>query len=347
MLQLLIVAAVASTPTPPSGGTNQVISINYSGQAAMATALVGSADSTLFLSSWRLTDGTLCGALALAASRHVAVQVAYGVTPTGGTSDPGYIATKGIRASGGTVYACSFVHVMANNLVAADGDYTILGTYYYRPEAVQIGSYSTAVSGTGSAAEAKTQFLQNISGGTVTAFFMKNGCEQQLAMDPRQLAMDPRQLDQAVTMAESPGGNEPTCDTCQPGATLANEVPQCPCPDRPRRAQRVECPQTSSTTTCRPNRTHGITCLRSRESSRLSKRWSMRRQLNSPDLSTTLPGPCSQIRQSPLVLSPPPSRPRRIRERSCRIGVRRYRTRETFFYKSAESQASCQIWTTP
>jgi hypothetical protein len=163
---LLAAAAVAAFPTP-SGSNNTVVGLYYDHQADQAVSFTTSATTAIKLASWRLTDGTLCSALAVAASRGVAVQVAY--DGTSGTNDAQYQATAPIRASGGTVYACSFPRHIANNFLTGDSRYTLQGNYYYSPTAVQIGSYTMAVSGTGTAAECSTVFTTLISGGTITA----------------------------------------------------------------------------------------------------------------------------------------------------------------------------------
>src|SRR5271154_5182758 len=168
MHTLLVLIFIAGTPPPPNPTGDTVVGLYYAGQAQQATSLVGSAAHTLLIASWRITDGTLCSALALAASRGVAVQVAY--DGSAGTNTAQYIATAGIRASGGTVIACNFPHHIANNFVSADADYTITGNYYYSPTAVQIGAYSIAISGTPAAAAAAVTFATITSGGTITAY---------------------------------------------------------------------------------------------------------------------------------------------------------------------------------
>ena len=167
MFSLIALILAGATPTPPHPANNTTVGLYYSGQSAQAVALSTSADTSITLATWRITDGTLCGALAVAASRGVAVQVAY--NGSSGTSDAQYIATRGIVASGGTVYACEFPKKIANNFMAADGDYTLMGSYYYSPTAVQIGAYSIAVSGTGTASISATTFATLIATGTITA----------------------------------------------------------------------------------------------------------------------------------------------------------------------------------
>ena len=157
----------ASTPTPPPTG-NTVVNLYYDHQSPAAVALAGSSSTTIRLATWRLTDGTLCQALSIAASRGVNVQVAY--DGSSGTNDAQYQATASIRATGGTVYACQFPKKITNNFLVGNGNYTLQGNYYYSPTAVQIGSYSMAVSGTEAAAAATTTFATLISGGTITAF---------------------------------------------------------------------------------------------------------------------------------------------------------------------------------
>jgi hypothetical protein len=166
-LHAIATVLVASIPTP-SGTKDITIGLYYSGQSHQAVALCGSAATSLTVATYRLTDGTLCGALAHAASNGIAVQVAY--NGTAGTNDAQWIATRGIVAASGTVYACSFPNHIANNLVVADAGYSLIGSYYYSPTAVQIGAYSIGVSGTNTAFQSHETFTTLISGGTITAF---------------------------------------------------------------------------------------------------------------------------------------------------------------------------------
>jgi hypothetical protein len=167
-LSALILMSVA-VPPAPSGTKDIAVAVYYSQQSEAAVSLVGSAASSLTVATWRLTDGTLCQSLAHAASSGRSVVVAY--NGSAGTSDAQYIATRGIVASGGTVVACDFPRHIANNFVSADGVYTITGNYYYSPSAVQIGSYSVAISGTNAAAQSASTFQTLISSGTVTINF--------------------------------------------------------------------------------------------------------------------------------------------------------------------------------
>lgn len=166
MLTAAIAIVLASSTPTPTGTKDVVVGLYYDHQAGQATSLAGSSATSIYLATWRLTDGALCQALSLAASRGVAVQVAY--NGSAGTADAQYIATRGIVASGGTVIACTFPQHIANNFMSADANYTLQGNYYYSPTAVQIGSYSMAVSGTHAASVNTTTFATIISGGTIT-----------------------------------------------------------------------------------------------------------------------------------------------------------------------------------
>lgn len=86
-----------------------------------------------------------------------------------GTKNPAYAATRGITAAGGTCVMATFAHHVANNFVVADSNYTLTGSYYYRPDAVQIGAYSTAISGTNAATAKETLWNTLTTGGTITA----------------------------------------------------------------------------------------------------------------------------------------------------------------------------------
>jgi hypothetical protein len=258
---LFIACAIAQTPTP-TGTKDVVVAQYFSQQSAMAVALVGSCEQSIYVSSWRLTDGTLCAALAAAASGSVAIEqytstatntftggltlhvptptsncptsgtlsmtmtgasttvygpITYNATsPTAtpapgqlaadpsftdllteastdtplnvvlnqshapvnvyvtwdtstGTKNPAYAATRGITAAGGTCVMSTFPHLNANNFVVGDSNYTLTGSYYYRPEAVQIGSYSWAISGTSQALQKQELWTTLTSSGTVTA----------------------------------------------------------------------------------------------------------------------------------------------------------------------------------
>jgi hypothetical protein len=167
MYASLIAIALVGTPPTPTGTADRCVAVYYDHQAAAAVALTGSAAVGIYFATWRLTDRTLCGALSLAASNGVPVHVVY--DGTAGTADAQYLATRGIVASGGTVYAASFARQIQNQFLEADGIYTLTGNYYYSATAVQIGSYSAAVSGTNQAFVCVTQFNSLISGGTITA----------------------------------------------------------------------------------------------------------------------------------------------------------------------------------
>jgi hypothetical protein len=167
MYTIALAVLLTANPPTPHPGPDRVLAVLYSGQAAAATALTGSAASSIYCSTWRLTDGTLCAALALAASHGLAVHVVY--DGTAGTNDANYIATAAIRASGGTVWAATMPHKIENQYLAADGIYTLQGNYYYSPTAVQIGAYSAAISGTATPFANITQFNAITSGGTITA----------------------------------------------------------------------------------------------------------------------------------------------------------------------------------
>lgn len=171
MCTLLIAALVAATPTPPTGGTDQVIGIAYAPQAAMsgnAMDLAGSAASTIYFATWKLGDTAVTNALCLASSRGVQVRVVLDLT--GGTGTLQHQLARQIVASGGTCWNASFPSHVANNFLAADGNYTLQGNYYWSPNAIQTGSYLVSVSGTNAAAAAVATFNTLISGGTITAF---------------------------------------------------------------------------------------------------------------------------------------------------------------------------------
>jgi hypothetical protein len=182
----LIGIVLASAVPTPTGTADRCVAVYYDHQSAAAVSLAGSAAVGLYVATWRLTDGTLCGALAAAASGGVPVHVVYDGTT--GTNDANFIATRTVVTSGGTVYAASFPRKIENNFITADGIYTLQGNYYYSPTAVQIGSYSAAVSGTNTAAVNVTTFNALISGGTITATTRWSDREQITSANPRLLA---------------------------------------------------------------------------------------------------------------------------------------------------------------
>jgi hypothetical protein len=172
MHALLFLLMVASPPTPgPTGDT--VTGIYYGPQPVMtgwAVALCTSAESSIKLATWQLTDGTLAGALCTASSRGVHVGVALDLT--GGTRTLQHQLARQLVASGGTVWSCVFSHQIANNFLTADGSSTLLGNYYWSPTAAQIGSYLVTVSGTNAATQSQNTFATLIASGTVTTDFV-------------------------------------------------------------------------------------------------------------------------------------------------------------------------------
>ena len=169
MFSLLLTAVLIASPPSPTGTADRVVRIDYAPQSVMvglAVSLAGSASTQVELASWKLTDGTLAGALCMAATRGVAVKVALDLT--GGSNTEQHQIARQITLSGGTVWACTFPHHVANNFITADGTYSIQGTYYYSPTAVQIGAYSMSISGTHAASVNQGTFASLISGGTIT-----------------------------------------------------------------------------------------------------------------------------------------------------------------------------------
>ncbi len=163
-------ATVASPPAP--SGTKDIVMAVYrwpgtpSPQSA-ALGLIGSASSSLRLATWHLSDGSIGQALCTAATNGLSVQVAYDLS--GGTETAQHKIIAQIKASGGTCWSCHFPKKIANNFLEADGVYTLNGSYYYSPTAVQAGTYTLAVSGTPAAAAAIAQFSALIASGTLAS----------------------------------------------------------------------------------------------------------------------------------------------------------------------------------
>ena len=171
MYSLILIAAIAVTPPPPSGGTDQVVGLAYAPSSTMsglAVALAGSANTSIYFATWKLSDTAVANALCVAASRSVAVHVVLDLT--GGTGTIQHQLARQIAASGGTCWNAPFPQHVANNFMTADSDYSVQGNYYWSPSAVQIGSYLLSVSGTPTAATNITNFGNLIASGTIVAF---------------------------------------------------------------------------------------------------------------------------------------------------------------------------------
>ena len=169
MFSLLLTAVLIASPPSPTGTADRVVRIDYAPQSVMvglAVSLAGSASTQIELATWKLTDGTLAGALCMAATNGVKVKVALDLS--GGSNTAQHQIARQLTLSGGTVWACSFPKHLANNFITADGTYSIQGTYYYSPSAVQIGAYSMSISGTHAASVNQGTFAGLISGGTIT-----------------------------------------------------------------------------------------------------------------------------------------------------------------------------------
>jgi phosphatidylserine/phosphatidylglycerophosphate/cardiolipin synthase-like enzyme len=167
---IIVGLAVAATPTP-TGTKDIVTGIYYAPSnpppSAVATALCGSAASSLTVATWSLQDRQLAAALCRSATAGLAVRVA--IDASGGTDTTQSRLAQQIKASGGSVWRCNFPRKIANNFVTADGNYTATGNYYFSPTAQQIGSYLITISGTTAAYQSAVNFDSLISGGTLLA----------------------------------------------------------------------------------------------------------------------------------------------------------------------------------
>ena len=210
------IAKVRSVPTPPT--TDQVVA-EYrcpptTGPAAAAVALAGSAASSLRLATWSLTDGTLAATLVAAAGRGVNVGLALDLSGGSGTAQ--HVIARQLKAAGCTVYDCRFSRQLENNFLTADGSYTLRGNYYYSPTAIQLGSYTLAVSGTHAAHIAEGQYTTLTSHGTLTS--------STPAAEPNDFHRDFRKS--YMTSIECPAGLCP----CRPAISPTPTVPPAPTP---------------------------------------------------------------------------------------------------------------------
>ena len=114
------------------------------------------AETSIYMSSWKLTDTTVSTALAIAATNGISVNIALDLT--GGTGTAQQQVARALTAAGASVYNVPIPHLIENNFIEIDGAYTVKGNYYYSPTAAQIGSYLLTISGTATATDAITTF---------------------------------------------------------------------------------------------------------------------------------------------------------------------------------------------
>jgi hypothetical protein len=189
------------SPPSPSGSGNTTLNTWYAPSTAIrpaAIALAGSASSNLYFASWGYSDSALNTALCNSATSGVHVKAC--LDTSGGSTTSTWNLARQLVTSGGTVYSCHFTNTIGNNFLTADGTYTLQGTYYWSPTALQIGSYVSAISGTGTATAAQTRFATLASGGTLVA-----------ENDPPEGEYVPCGIFAQKT---------PTCTTCRPPATF-------------------------------------------------------------------------------------------------------------------------------
>lgn len=169
---ILAIALTANTPSP-SGSKDVVSAIYYAPNPAhlpgITTLLAGSAESSIRLATWKLTDGTLAAALSQASTRGVSVGVVLDLT--GGTDTAQQQIARQLVSSGGTVYNAQFPRHIANNFMVADGNYSLQGNYYFSPTATQTGSYLLSVSGTHAASVNLTTWTTLAESGSMTMDF--------------------------------------------------------------------------------------------------------------------------------------------------------------------------------
>ena len=157
-LIFLALAAIAAPPPPayPDKVTGQYYAGDIQHVPACAITTVGSAETSIYMSSWKLTDTTVSTALAIAATNGISVNIALDLT--GGTGTAQHQVARALTAAGCTVYDVAIPRLIANNFIEIDGAYTLKGNYYYSPTATQIGSYLLTISGTATASDAITTF---------------------------------------------------------------------------------------------------------------------------------------------------------------------------------------------
>jgi len=193
MLAFMLATIVAATPTP-SGTKDVVTAVWYAPSPYLPAStidLCGSASTSIYFSTWQLSDTRVSSALAAASSRSVPVRVALNLT--GGTGTLQHQLARQLVSSGGTVWNCSIPRQIENNFVVANENYSINGNYYYSQTAVQPGSYSQAISGTGAATAFVTRFNELISGGTLVTAEVSRTRDTQTAVnnDQRPLFLAP------------------------------------------------------------------------------------------------------------------------------------------------------------
>lgn len=159
---LYLLAALAACETayavPPfTPGSDVVTATYYAPDTRLVPAvvsLINSASTSVNIAASVLTDPQITSALALAASRGVAVQ---GVFPsTSGTSQvSGY---KAIIASGGSAWLAPFADTAANRFITCDGGTNATGTYYWSRSAIQTGNWEALTTGTASTSNFDSTF---------------------------------------------------------------------------------------------------------------------------------------------------------------------------------------------
>ena len=161
-------ATVASPPAPTGTADRVVATYRYPGTpspSSAAIALAGSSSSAIYLATWHLSDSGLTTALCMASTAGVHVRVA--VDASGGTETRQSQCISALKSSGGTCWKCTFHNGGRRNYMVADGIYTLGGSYYYSPTAVELGTYSAGISGSNTATAAINAFNTLVSGGTL------------------------------------------------------------------------------------------------------------------------------------------------------------------------------------
>ena len=157
-LIFLTLATIAAPPPPhyPDKVTAQYYAGDVAHVPACAISTVGSAETSIYMASWKLTDTTVSTALAVAATNGRSVNIALDLTGgTGTAQQPSRKSTHSRRMHG---IQRAIPHLIENNFIEIDGAYTVKGNYYYSPTATQIGSYLLTISGTATATDAITTF---------------------------------------------------------------------------------------------------------------------------------------------------------------------------------------------
>jgi hypothetical protein len=127
-------------------------------------SLINSATSSVMVSSWDLSNGSIGMALSMAASRGVSVSVVQDYSNRSGSSPA---VAKAMVASGVHVFTSPVPKTITNNFVTVDGSSAASGNYYASGSSVQAGSYVVVTNCPTVSANDAAEFAALINGGHV------------------------------------------------------------------------------------------------------------------------------------------------------------------------------------